>query len=109
MYLGRLAEVGDTATVYGRPAHPYTQALLSASPVVDRARRGRLSSRIVLAGDPPSPTDPPDGCRFHPRCRLAGERCGSEQPALRTLPGERGRVAACHYAEQALQRLGDIA
>jgi oligopeptide transport system ATP-binding protein len=109
MYLGRLAEVGDTATVYGRPAHPYTQALLSASPVVDRARRGRLSSRIVLAGDPPSPTDPPDGCRFHPRCRLAGERCGTEQPALRSLPDERGRVAACHYAEQALQRLGDIA
>ncbi|HYY87905.1 MAG TPA: oligopeptide/dipeptide ABC transporter ATP-binding protein [Chloroflexota bacterium] len=109
MYLGRLAEVGDTPTVYSRPAHPYTQALLSASPVVDRARRGRLSSRIVLAGDPPSPTDPPSGCRFHPRCRLARERCGADQPALRTLPDEDDRIVACHYAEHALQRLDDIA
>jgi oligopeptide transport system ATP-binding protein len=77
--------------------------------VVDRARRGRLSSRIVLAGDPPSPTNPPSGCRFHPRCRPARERCGTDQPALRTLPDEHGRVVACHYAEQALERLGDIA
>jgi oligopeptide/dipeptide ABC transporter ATP-binding protein len=117
MYLGRLAEVGPTATVYDRPAHPYTQALLSASPVVDRARRGRLSSRIVLAGDPPSPTDPPSGCRFHTRCRLAREGCDTDQPPLRRLPGEdgdghgaaAGRVVACHYAEEALERLGDIA
>ena len=109
MYLGRLAEVGGTATVYERPAHPYTQALLSASPVVDRSRRGRLSSRIVLAGDPPSPTNPPAGCRFHTRCRLARERCGTDEPALRTLPDGGDRVVACHYGEEALERLGDIA
>jgi oligopeptide transport system ATP-binding protein len=109
MYLGRLAEVGSTATVYDRAAHPYTQALLSASPVVDRSRRGRLSSRIVLAGDPPSPTNPPSGCRFHTRCRLAQERCGTDQPALRMLSNENDRVVACHYAEQALERLSDIA
>jgi oligopeptide/dipeptide ABC transporter ATP-binding protein len=77
--------------------------------VVDRARRGRLSPRIVLAGDPPSPTDPPSGCRFHPRCRLARERCGTDQPDLRTLPSENDRVVVCHYAEQALERLGEIA
>jgi oligopeptide transport system ATP-binding protein len=137
MYLGRLAEVGATATVYDAPAHPYTQALLSASPVVDRSRRGRLSNRIVLAGDPPSPTNPPAGCRFHTRCRLARERCGTEQPLLRTVAhpgghdtghdtaegtgdsprhqhsrtpaGPDDRIVACHFAEHALERVGDIA
>jgi oligopeptide transport system ATP-binding protein len=100
MYLGRLAEVGDTTTVYDEPAHPYTQALLSASPVVDRTRR-RLADRIRLAGDPPSPTDPPTGCRFHTRCRLAQERCSREQPVLRTIDGGPDRTVACHFAEEA--------
>ncbi|WP_432841887.1 ABC transporter ATP-binding protein [Dactylosporangium sp. CA-092794] len=100
MYLGRLAEVGDTPTVYDAPAHPYTQALLSASPVLDRARRGRLAARIVLAGDPPSPTDPPTGCRFHTRCRAARERCAHEEPRLRAFPAPADpRLVACHFAE----------
>ncbi|GAA1877796.1 ABC transporter ATP-binding protein [Asanoa iriomotensis] len=99
MYLGRLAEVGDTDTVYDEPAHPYTQALLSASPVVDRNRR-RLASRIMLAGDPPSPSDPPSGCRFHTRCRFQQSRCAEQTPSLRPL-GE--RTVACHFAEEVRQ------
>jgi oligopeptide transport system ATP-binding protein len=105
MYLGRLAEVGDTTTVYEEPTHPYTQALLSASPVVDRSRR-RLADRIMLAGDPPSPTDPPSGCRFHTRCRFRQERCGQEQPALRPLDGPADRLVACHFAEQTREAAG---
>lgn len=101
MYLGRLAELGETATVYDTPAHPYTQALLSASPIVDPTRRGRLSQRIVLAGDPPSPTDPPSGCRFHTRCHLVADECSATQPPLREI-GD--RVVACHRAEIALEQ-----
>ncbi|GAA5187809.1 dipeptide ABC transporter ATP-binding protein [Rugosimonospora acidiphila] len=102
MYLGRLAEVGETDTVYDRPAHPYTQALLSASPVVDRTSRGRIANRIPLAGDPPSPTDPPTGCRFHTRCRLSQDLCAREQPKLLATEGDQARVAACHFAGEAL-------
>jgi oligopeptide transport system ATP-binding protein len=102
MYLGRVAEIGETATVYDEPAHPYTQALLSASPVVDRANRGRMAGRIPLAGDPPSPTDPPTGCRFHTRCRLSADQCAREQPALLRI-GDRNRAAACHRVETALE------
>jgi oligopeptide/dipeptide ABC transporter ATP-binding protein len=102
MYLGRLAEIGDTPTVYESPAHPYTQALLSAVPVVDRARRGRMAGRIVLAGDPPSPTSPPSGCRFHTRCRLAEARCADDAPELRSVPAGPDRTVACHFVERAL-------
>jgi oligopeptide transport system ATP-binding protein len=108
MYLGRLAEIGPTATIYEAPAHPYTQALLSASPVVDRSRRGRMAARIVLDGDPPSPTDPPPGCRFHTRCRLAQDDCRAEVPSLRSLAPESGRLVACHHAEDALTRLDEV-
>jgi oligopeptide/dipeptide ABC transporter ATP-binding protein len=105
MYLGRLAEVGDTTTVYESPAHPYTQALLSASPVVDRTRR-RMAGRIVLAGDPPNPSNPPPGCRFHTRCRLAEPHCAGEVPVLRTVQPRPDRTVACHLAERALARPG---
>lgn len=110
MYLGRIAEIGPTATIYAAPAHPYTQALLSASPSVDRSRRGRLASRIVLDGDPPSPTDPPSGCRFHTRCRMVDDGCRVEVPPLRQpseMP-ETTRMVACHRAEYALTRLEDV-
>ncbi|HEY2669792.1 MAG TPA: oligopeptide/dipeptide ABC transporter ATP-binding protein [Rugosimonospora sp.] len=102
MYLGRLAEVGETTAVYDRPGHPYTQALLSASPVVDRAHRGRMANRIPLAGDPPSPTDPPTGCRFHTRCRLSQDLCAREQPKLLAIGSDPNQVAACHFVDQAL-------
>src|SRR5438876_3598560 len=77
MYAGKLAEAGDCETVYGEPLHPYTEALLSAAlPLHPSARR----QRIVLRGEVPNPVKPPDGCRFHPRCPKAMERCGTEEP-----------------------------
>jgi oligopeptide transport system ATP-binding protein len=102
MYLGHLAETGDAHTIYERPAHPYTQALLSAIPTVDPAARGRLSRRILLKGDPPSPVDPPSGCRFHTRCRLATEICSRERPQLLPTPGAAEVSAACHHVDTAL-------
>jgi peptide/nickel transport system ATP-binding protein len=94
MYLGRIVEVGETARLYSEPAHPYTEALLSAVPVPHTARTGR-ASRIVLAGETPSPSNPPSGCHFHPRCRYADARCKEESPHLTPLAD--GRSVACHY------------
>ena len=94
MYLGSIVELGPTDEVYGRPAHPYTQALISAVPVPDVERAG-TRQRIVLTGDVPSPMNPPSGCRFNPRCRFATERCRSERPALRDIAP--GRTVACHF------------
>ncbi|MGH3448198.1 MAG: oligopeptide/dipeptide ABC transporter ATP-binding protein, partial [Nocardioidaceae bacterium] len=109
MYLGQVVEHGTTSTVYERPAHPYTQALLSASPVVDRSRRGRMSTRIVLAGDPPSPSAPPSGCRFHTRCRMSKGECVVHEPILRKPKDDEGtRTAACHFSEDALTRLDEV-
>ena len=94
MYLGSIVETGATETIYGAPAHPYTQALISAVPVPDPDRAaGR--KRIVLTGDVPSPMNPPQGCRFHPRCRYATDLCRTERPVLRPLAD--GRHVACHY------------
>jgi peptide/nickel transport system ATP-binding protein len=94
MYLGRIVEQGDPDRLFSAPAHPYTQALVSAIPTHTRHKRKRL----VLPGEPPNPVDRPAGCAFHPRCRHAVERCRVETPALRTLAD--GRRAACHLAEQ---------
>ena len=94
MYLGAVAETGPTDRVYGQPAHPYTEALISAVPVPELDQPGRRE-RIVLAGDAPSAMNPPPGCRFNPRCRYATDRCRSERPVLRAL--QDGRQVACHY------------
>jgi oligopeptide/dipeptide ABC transporter ATP-binding protein len=102
MYLGRIAEIGDTPTSYDTPAHPYTQALLSAVPAADRAARGQLARRRMLTGEPPSPVHPPGGCRFNPRCWLAQDRCRHDPPPLREI-GDTGRHSACHFAEDALR------
>ncbi|ROT32559.1 ABC transporter ATP-binding protein [Micromonospora sp. HM5-17] len=98
MYLGRVVELGPGAAVYREPAHPYTRALLSSVPVRHPSERGR--PRIVLAGDPPSPVDPPAGCRFHTRCPIVQDVCRREEPVLRTPGGEAAEthVAACHFA-----------
>lgn len=95
MYLGRIVEEAPRDALFARPLHPYTRVLIDAVPKPDPAlrRAGRLE-----VGDPPNPADPPAGCRFHPRCPLAEERCQTDIPALRTF-GER-RVA-CHMVEKA--------
>jgi peptide/nickel transport system ATP-binding protein len=94
MYLGRIVEAGDTASVFAAPRHPYTQALMSALP---RTSPGARSDRIRLRGEPPSPLAPPSGCAFHPRCAHAVERCRREAPAL--SPDRDGRHVACHLHE----------
>jgi peptide/nickel transport system ATP-binding protein/oligopeptide transport system ATP-binding protein len=94
MYLGQLVEVGDAATIYEKPAHPYTQALLSAIPQPDPDHRRQ---RIVLAGDVPSPEDPPRGCPFHPRCPQVMDRCRTEAPAERNIgTAARPHPVRCH-------------
>lgn len=96
MYLGRVAEAGSTRQLFRQPAHPYSQALLSAVPSPDpRIEIGRR--RIILAGDPPSPSTPPPGCRFHTRCPVSVSICQATEPALRIVP--HGGQAACHLAD----------
>ena len=93
MYLGQIVEQADRISLFGGPLHPYTWALLSAVPSA-RARVDRASRRVRLAGDPPSPIDPPPGCRFAGRCPFAEARCRHEEPRLRTIRD--GHRVACH-------------
>jgi peptide/nickel transport system ATP-binding protein len=94
MYLGKLVEVGPGSAVYNRPAHPYTQGLLSSVPVPDpRIERAKL--KVIPRGELPSALNPPSGCRFRTRCPRAKEICAEIEPPLRLF--ETGQMAACHF------------
>ena len=97
MYLGQVIEQSPSAGLYNHSRHPYSRALLSAVPQPDpAAARGR--ERIILVGDVPSPIDPPRGCRFHPRCPKAGQKCVDEEPALIPRLGDPAdHQAKCHF------------
>ena len=92
MYLGRIVETGDAETIYQKPAHPYTQALLTAIPVPDPEH---IPSKQILEGDVPSPIHPPGGCHFHTRCPHVEDRCRIEIPVLEDA-GRRQHRKACH-------------
>jgi oligopeptide/dipeptide ABC transporter ATP-binding protein len=92
MYLGKIVEIGSCEDLFARPLHPYTEALISAVPVADRQKRAQ---RIVLKGDVPSPMNPPQGCRFHPRCRYRQSECSASEPRLEEKL--RGHRAACFF------------
>ncbi len=97
MYLGSIVELAETETLFGSPAHPYTEALLKAAPELDPARRSVIDA---VRGELPSPLALPDGCPFHPRCPYVMDRCRVERPLLTERGG--GHVAACHLQEAAL-------
>jgi len=92
MYLGKIVELGPATRVFERPLHPYTKALVSAVPIPDPARE-KQRQRIILAGDPPSPINPPSGCPFHPRCLYATADCARIAPQLESFDAE--QQASC--------------
>lgn len=99
MYLGKVVEVCKTQSLFLHPRHPYTHALLSGIPIPDVEHKTR---RFVLTGDVPSPVNPPDGCRFHPRCPFAVSICRKEEPALQDVGDD--HLVACHR-KQEVERL----
>ncbi|MFN8185400.1 MAG: dipeptide ABC transporter ATP-binding protein [Candidatus Nanopelagicales bacterium] len=99
MYLGKVVEVGDEASIYEHPSHPYTQALLSAVPVPNPVGRDDRK-RIVLQGDVPSPANPPSGCRFRTRCWKAQDICAQQEPPLVQIGTQGGQFAACHFPQE---------
>ncbi len=92
LYVGRIVEEGPAGELTARPLHPYTAALIAAAPDPDSSTPGRT---LVIPGEPPSATDPPPGCPFHPRCPIARPRCGQERPELAEV--SRGRRVACFF------------
>ena len=99
MYLGRIVEIGTEEEIYEQAVHPYTQALLSATPVADPVKARHRPERILLEGDLPSPADPPSGCRFRTRCFKVRDECSETDPALHDDPGF-GHPSACLFPEK---------
>jgi oligopeptide/dipeptide ABC transporter ATP-binding protein len=98
MYLGRIAEIGSTESIFRQARHPYTAALLSAVPLVDPTGKSRHRQRVILEGTVPSPINPPSGCRFHPRCPKAQDICSSVDPELTAVAGsDETHQVACHF------------
>jgi oligopeptide transport system ATP-binding protein len=108
MYLGKLVEIAPTEELFTRPRHPYTNALLSAIPAID-ANGGAGQRRILLGGDVPSPIEPPQACRFHPRCPKARQLCSENEPLLERKAGDSpDHFTACHYPVEAGEELGRL-
>jgi len=104
MYLGKLCEVGDTESVYARPAHPYTNLLIDSIPATSRG--GEADGAFSGFGDElPSPINPPSGCRFHPRCPNADELCTTDEPEIREIGP--GHYVACHHPNVTPVAVGD--
>ena len=99
MYLGQIVELGERDAVFERPLHPYTQGLLSAIPIPDPKVESKRQ-RIILEGDVPNPANPPQGCRFHPRCPIATDICKTDIPEVRDLgTAVIPHLVACHHAD----------
>jgi oligopeptide/dipeptide ABC transporter ATP-binding protein len=105
MYLGKIVESGPAKEVCAAPIHPYTQALLSAIPTIDRDGKRK---RIILEGDVPSPINPPAGCAFHPRCPLATEICKKQTPELTDINSD-GHFSACFHSQESIEKFKNSA
>ena len=95
MYLGKIVELADTRDLFQYPLHPYTEALLSAIPSPDPKSKPR---RLLLKGEVPSPSNPPSGCHFHPRCMHASEICKTREPDFQLIHGTNNHFVSCHHA-----------
>ena len=102
MYLGKIMEISEAETLYKKPVHPYTQALLSAIPVADIDHQ---KERILLEGDVPSPINIPSGCRFHTRCQHCQQICKEKEPELKTyIENGKEHMVACHFSDKAFEK-----